>query len=79
MNVHGNVHGRWQGPGARLAGRDSRHITLQLALAQLNGLYVTDYSVVMAGTLVAIVPLIIVFLFGARHFIRNIAAGALKG
>ncbi|MFJ6819604.1 carbohydrate ABC transporter permease [Streptomyces niveus] len=58
---------------------DSRHITLQLALAQLNGLYVTDYSVVMAGTLVAIVPLIIIFLFGARHFIRNIAAGALKG
>ncbi|MFE3587601.1 hypothetical protein ACFXOY_08750 [Streptomyces niveus] len=23
--------------------------------------------------------LIIIFLFGARHFIRNIAAGALKG
>ncbi|MEV7287499.1 carbohydrate ABC transporter permease [Streptomyces sp. NPDC093252] len=58
---------------------DSRHITLQLALAQLNGLYVTDYSVVMAGTLVAVVPLLIVFLFGARHFVRNIAAGALKG
>ncbi|WP_329150638.1 ABC transporter permease subunit [Streptomyces niveus] len=58
---------------------DSRHITLKLALAQLNGLHVTDYSVVMAGTLVAIVPLIIIFLFGARHFIRNIAAGALKG
>jgi cellobiose transport system permease protein len=58
---------------------DSHHVTLQVALSQLNGLYVTDYSVVMAGTLVAIVPLIIVFLFGARHFIRNIAAGALKG
>ncbi|GHH77085.1 sugar ABC transporter permease [Streptomyces sulfonofaciens] len=58
---------------------DSHHITLQLALAQLNGLYVTDYSVVMAGTLVAVVPLVIVFLLGARHFIRNIASGALKG
>jgi cellobiose transport system permease protein len=58
---------------------DSNHVTLQVALAQLNGLYVTDYSVVMAGTLVAIVPLIIVFLFGARHFIGNIAAGAVKG
>jgi cellobiose transport system permease protein len=58
---------------------DSNHVTLQVALSQLNGLYVKDYSVVMAGTLVAIVPLIIVFLFGARHFIRNIAAGALKG
>jgi cellobiose transport system permease protein len=58
---------------------DSNHVTLQVALSQLNGLYVKDYSVVMAGTLVAIVPLVIVFLFGARHFIRNIAAGALKG
>jgi cellobiose transport system permease protein len=25
------------------------------------------------------VPLLIVSLFGARHFIRNIAAGAVKG
>ncbi|MEA5361076.1 carbohydrate ABC transporter permease [Amycolatopsis sp., V23-08] len=58
---------------------DSNHVTLQVALSQLNGLYVKDYSVVMAGTLVAIVPLVVVFLFGARHFIRNLAAGALKG
>jgi hypothetical protein len=58
---------------------DSNHVTLQVALSQLNGLYVKDYSVVMAGTLVAVVPLIVVFLFGARHFIRNISAGALKG
>jgi cellobiose transport system permease protein len=58
---------------------DSGHVTLQVALSQLNGVYVKDYSVVMAGTLVAIVPLIIMFLFGARNFIRNIAAGAVKG
>ncbi|GLY47539.1 carbohydrate ABC transporter permease [Lentzea sp. NBRC 102530] len=58
---------------------DSNHTTLQVALSQLNGLYLQDYAVVMAGTLVAIVPLVIVFLFGARHFIRNIAAGAVKG
>jgi cellobiose transport system permease protein len=45
----------------------------------LNTVYVKDYSVVMAGTLVAVVPLLVVFLFGARHFVRNIAAGALKG
>jgi cellobiose transport system permease protein len=58
---------------------DSNHVTLQVALSQLNSLYLKNYAVVMAGTLVAIVPLIIVFLIGARHFIRNIAAGALKG
>jgi len=58
---------------------DSRNTTLQVALNQLNSLYGTDYSMVMAGTLLAIIPLVVVFLFGARHFIRNIAAGAVKG
>lgn len=54
-------------------------ITLQVALGQLNSLYNTDYSMVMAGTLMATVPLIVVFLFGARHFIADLAAGAVKG
>jgi len=58
---------------------NSDNVTLQVALSQLSGVYVKDYSVVMAGTLVSIVPLIIMFLFGARNFIKNIAAGALKG
>jgi cellobiose transport system permease protein len=58
---------------------DSRNVPLQVALNQLNGIYGTDYSLVMAGTLLAIIPLLVVFLFGARHFIRNIAAGAVKG
>lgn len=58
---------------------DSRNVTLQVALSQLNGLYGTDYSLVMAGTLLAILPLLVVFLIGARHFIKNIAAGAVKG
>jgi cellobiose transport system permease protein len=58
---------------------DSRNVTLQVALNQLNSLYGTDFSMVMAGTLLAIIPLLVVFLFGARHFIKNIAAGAVKG
>ncbi|WP_051794635.1 carbohydrate ABC transporter permease [Kibdelosporangium aridum] len=58
---------------------DPSNTTLQVALNQLNGLYGADYSLVMAGTLMAVIPLLVVFLFGARHFIRNIAAGAVKG
>lgn len=57
---------------------DPKTYTLQLALAQLNGVYSTDYSMVMAGTLMSTVPLIIIFFFGARQFIANISAGALK-
>ncbi|MFC4947956.1 carbohydrate ABC transporter permease [Pseudonocardia sp. GCM10023141] len=58
---------------------DADNVPLQVSLTQLNGLYGTDYSLVMAGTLMAVIPLLVVFLIGARHFIRNIAAGAVKG
>ena len=54
-------------------------MTLQVALSQLNGVYNTDYAAVMAGTLISTIPLIIIFILGSRHFIGNIAAGALKG
>ncbi|GCE23792.1 hypothetical protein KDK_75920 [Dictyobacter kobayashii] len=57
---------------------DPRTYTLQIALAQLNGVYGTDYSMVMAGTLMSTIPLIIIFFLGARQFIANISAGALK-
>ena len=58
---------------------DPNRQTLQTALAQLNSIYSTDYGMVMAGALISVVPLIGVFIIGSRHFIANIAAGALKG
>lgn len=53
--------------------------TLQTTLSTLNASYGTDYGMVMAGAVVAVLPLIGVFIIGSRHFISNIAAGALKG
>lgn len=57
---------------------DPKKETLQIALSQLNTLYNTDYSMVMAGTLMGVLPLIVLFILGARHFIADLAAGALK-
>ncbi|MCJ8014839.1 carbohydrate ABC transporter permease [Paenibacillus sp. KQZ6P-2] len=57
---------------------DERKFTLQIALASLNGIYSTDYSLVIAGTLLAVIPLIIMFLFISKQFISDIAAGAIK-
>lgn len=57
---------------------DPDRLTLQVALAQLQGIYQTDYALVMAGTLMSTIPLIVIFILGSRHFIGNIAAGALK-
>jgi len=58
---------------------DPQKQTLQTALQNLNSLYLTDYGMVMAGALISVVPLIGVFIIGSRHFIANIAAGAVKG
>ncbi|EWS83000.1 carbohydrate ABC transporter permease [Brachybacterium phenoliresistens] len=58
---------------------DPQRQTLQTALQNLNSLYLTDYGMVMAGALISVVPLIGVFIIGSRHFIANIAAGAVKG
>jgi cellobiose transport system permease protein len=56
-----------------------QHQTLQVALSQLNSIYNTsDYSMVMAGALMAVLPLIVVFIIGARNFIADLAAGAVK-
>ncbi|MBS4178260.1 carbohydrate ABC transporter permease [Lederbergia citrea] len=57
---------------------DPSKYTLQVTLSQLNGIYTTDYGMVMAGTLLATLPLIIMFLFVSRQFISGIAAGAVK-
>jgi cellobiose transport system permease protein len=58
---------------------DPRKQTLQTALQNLNTLYLTDYGMVMAGALVSVLPLIVVFIIGSKQFIANIAAGAVKG
>lgn len=57
---------------------DPEKFTLQVALSQLNGIYTTDYGMIMAGTLLATLPLIIFFIFVSRQFISGITAGAIK-
>jgi cellobiose transport system permease protein len=54
-------------------------VTLQVALAQLNAAHSTDYSMVMAGAMVALLPVVLVFLFFARQFISGAITGAIRG
>ncbi|MFI6010949.1 carbohydrate ABC transporter permease [Streptomyces sp. NPDC051243] len=55
------------------------HVTLQVELAQLNLGHSTDYSMVMAGVLMAALPLVIVFSIFARGFIAGATEGAVQG
>jgi cellobiose transport system permease protein len=52
--------------------------TVQYALSQLNGAHYTDYTLVFAGTAVATVPLLIVFIVFGRQIIGGIMEGAVK-
>lgn len=52
--------------------------TLMIELAQLKSLYSIDYALVMTGSLLATLPLIIVFLLFSKQFIAGIADGAVK-
>jgi cellobiose transport system permease protein len=54
-------------------------LTLQVALAQLKTSHATDYSMVMAGALIAVAPLVVAFALFARGFIADVAKGALRG
>ncbi|MFJ8463809.1 carbohydrate ABC transporter permease [Streptomyces swartbergensis] len=58
---------------------DPGHLTLQVALAQLHVGHTTDYSMVMAGVLMASVPLVVVFTIFARGFIAGATEGAVQG
>ena len=57
---------------------DPNKLTLQVATAQLNSTVKNDYGMVMAGALLAVLPLLVVFLVGAKQFMGDIAKGAVK-
>jgi ABC-type glycerol-3-phosphate transport system permease component len=52
---------------------------LAVWIGQLRGLYGIDYGLIMAGTLVAIAPVLILFLMLQKEFIAGLTAGAVKG
>jgi multiple sugar transport system permease protein len=53
--------------------------TIPLVLAGLRSLYWSRYDLYMAGSMLTIVPVMLVYLFASKHFIRGIAMTGLKG
>lgn len=56
---------------------DSR--TLPLAIATFQGQNATQWGLVFAASLIAVVPVIIVFLVFQRYFVQGLTSGAVKG
>ena len=53
--------------------------TLPLGINSLRSLYADNTNLLMAGTAVAVVPMLLLFVFLQRYFIKGIALTGLKG
>lgn len=58
---------------------DPEKMPLSSGLATLQGQFITNYPVLMAGSLMASIPMIILFVLFQRNMIQGIASGAVKG
>lgn len=52
--------------------------TLQIALRAFSSVYVSKPSIVMAGTVVALVPTLVIYFIAQDYFIEGIAASGIK-
>jgi multiple sugar transport system permease protein len=58
---------------------DASKYTLPVALANLSGEHVQDTELMMAGSVLTVLPVLAVFLFLQRYYIQGIMAGSVKG
>lgn len=54
-------------------------LTLQPGLAILQGAYNTNYTVIMAGGVLASIPVLILYAFAQRYIIEGVSRSGLKG
>ena len=59
--------------------RSQEKFTLPIGLATLITPYGNNYDVLIAGSVMAILPILIVFLFFQQYFIEGMTAGGVKG
>lgn len=53
--------------------------TVPLLLNNFKGLYVTNWSYMMAGATISVIPIILVYLFAQRYIIEGITLTGIKG
>jgi len=58
---------------------DESRYTLPVALANLSGEHVQDTELMMAGSVLTVIPVLAVFLFLQRYYIQGVMAGSVKG
>jgi len=57
---------------------DDRLKTLTLGLATFQGVYTTQWNYLMAGALIVLLPVLVVYIFAQRYFVEGITLSGLK-
>lgn len=58
---------------------DPNKFTLPVGLQLLNTQHSTDWTVLMAGDVIALLPVVIIYLLAQRYFVQGITMSGLKG
>ncbi|MBW5420394.1 ABC transporter permease subunit [Streptomyces sp. BG9H] len=58
---------------------DPAKMPISAGLTSLEGQYETNYPVMMAGSLIASLPMLLVYVFLQRHFVQSVAMSGTKG
>lgn len=53
--------------------------TLMIGLAFFQGQYYTDYSLLMSGSLISLIPIILLYIVAQKYFVQGIALTGIKG
>ncbi len=67
----------YMGPFIYLSSTENK--TIQLGLKMFIGLYDADYALIMAASVLSILPVAIVFLSMQKYFVEGIASSGVKG
>jgi multiple sugar transport system permease protein len=52
--------------------------TLPIALAALQGQYISDWDVIMAGSVVSVIPMLALYIFAQKYVIQGVASSGIK-
>jgi multiple sugar transport system permease protein len=55
------------------------HMTLQLGLSTFQGAHATNWTLLMAGNVMATLPMLLAFVIAQKQFVSSIAAAGVKG
>lgn len=59
--------------------QSEHNMTLQLGLSTFQGAHSTSWTLLMAGNVLAVLPMLVAFLLAQRQFVNSIASAGIKG